>query len=168
MAPRTRPIGSRAAQPVMSSSSSKSVTVSSSAAQPALFTNQDIRHCLMKHSNIQVPAHETCFATLQDVGQWLDQLSERDQRLLCVCLAREAPLVLEREDSRCKRAEIQQLLSSWGIQQKASRRKLGAKEVEHILCSKVVEAASRLQRFGTRCSDARAHNCSLRRYAFID
>ena len=54
----------------------------------------------MKHSNAQLPGHETCFTTLQDVRQWLEQLSEREQRLRCVCRVREALLLLEREDSR--------------------------------------------------------------------
>ena len=82
------------------------MTVSRSAAQPALFTNQDIRHYLMEHSNAQLPGHEPCFTTLQDVRQWLDQLSERDQRLLCFGRVRDALRLLEREDFRGKRAGI--------------------------------------------------------------
>ena len=72
----------------------------------------------MLTSNVASPAHETSLSTLKDLRHRIDQLSEPDQSSAPVCRVRNALRVLELQNCRDTRKQMQALLKTWDIKQK--------------------------------------------------
>ena len=102
---------------------------------------------------------------LQECNEWLQALPSQQlfqsrplQRLQA------AMVVLQGPSSRQQRQEVQQLLDTWGVVQKAHNRKRKYDEVKKDFITQVVEETRRLKRmndaFEGPCPDGSANNAS--------
>ena len=84
---------------------------------------------------------------LQECGDWLRGLpAQTSAQSKPIQRLHSAMSLLQSRSSRQKREEIQQLLGSWDVSQKAKGRKRKYDEVKADLIAKVVEEARRLKR----------------------
>ena len=90
--------------------------------------------------------HTSRVQTLADLRDWIDCLSEGQQREAPVHRLRQALAVLELGASRDTRTQLQGLLKSWGIKQKdSSNKKTTFSQVHQCMVAEVIAEGNRLR-----------------------